>query len=202
MSNTGMAASTVAALVFYRIDGDSEPVQSLHGARPDTAAVLPDPAGEHDGVESAHGRCIRADVELHAVAEDFDCHDRPGLARLGCGEDLAHVGTDAGETQEPAFPVQQIVDLLKRVAFIVDKVADDAGIEVAHARAHDEPRHRAETHAGVDGAAALNGAGAASVAEVAGDDVEPVQRRFQEFGGLPATYSCELPWKPNLRMPF
>ena len=81
---------------------------------------------------------------------------------------LAHVVV-AGEAEQAAPLVEQIVDLVDAHAGVAREVDDHGGVDVAGARPHDEALERRQPHRGVDGSAVQHRRGRCPVAEVQHD---------------------------------
>ena len=90
-----------------------------------------------------------------------------GLPCVGGLQDLAHVARNAGEAEQPALLVEQLLDLRGGQPFRAFEEREHAGIDVAAARAHDEPLGGREAHRRVDRAAVIDGAERRAVAEMA-----------------------------------
>ncbi len=130
----------------------------------------------------------------YPVTERLQRDQRPGVAGLGGLLDFAHIARNAGEAEQPALLVEQLVDLRAGEAFLAFEVGDHAGIEIATARAHDQPFTGCEAHGRVHGPAMIHRAERGAIPEVAAHDlqfVHPPLAGVARRGGRP--YACELP---------
>ena len=155
----------VVARVPLGIEADAEMLEA--GARfpAHRRGVLADPAREDEGVDPAQDRGERADVLAELMAEELD---RVGRRRLTCahGEQHLHVRADAGHAEKAGLVIDEACERRHVVAFVRQEMDEDAGIEIAAARAHHEAAARRESHRRVDGTTVTHRRHAGAVAEV------------------------------------
>ena len=106
------------------------------------------------------------------------------VATGGGVKHVAHVGARAGNAQDAAFLVQDLVHLVERLAFAAHDVGEDGRVDVARTRAHHQTLERREAHGGVDGLAVVDGRDRTAVAQVARDEAEVAQRAAEQVGCL------------------
>ena len=158
-------------------------LEALQRERAHAGAALPDAAGEDQDVQPAHRREVGADVFAHAVAEGLQRHQRPVVAGFGGLLDFAHVAGNARKPEQAAPLVEQFIDLAARQALLALQVGHHARIEVAAARAHDQPFAGREAHGRVHRAAVVHRAERGAVAEMATDDFQFVHPPLQVLRG-------------------
>ena len=155
--------------------------------------ALADAAAEGDGVDAAPELDgVGAEVLAAALDEDVAREPRVRVARLGRGLDLrtedasvfrkegrktpagrgdvAHVRRDVREPEEARLLVEERVDLVGLLALVREE-GEDARVDVAGARAHDEALEGREAHRRVDGLAVADAAHRRAAAEVEEDRV-------------------------------
>ncbi len=75
------------------------------------------------------------------------------------------------------------IDLFGAELFPFHDVGDERRIDAAAARAHDQPFEGRESHGRIDGPPAVHGGDAGPVAEMAGDDLQALDRALHELRG-------------------
>jgi hypothetical protein len=129
--------------------------------------VFADAAGEDHRIQPA-GRCReRAEFAHDAVAEELDRFLGFGLV---AGDQRAHVLRDAGDAEQSGFLVEQMRHFLHAEALAVHDVQDQARIDRAAARAHDEAVERREAERRGDALAIDHRRHAGAIAQMADDD--------------------------------
>src|SRR5690242_15845051 len=127
--------------------------------------MLSDSSGKYQGIESAEPGAVRTDPFLRLVTEELE-----GLARFdiggAAGDEIAHLAGGFRYAGEAAAVADEFVHLVGREVFGAHEVDEQAGVEVAWARAHHEPGGGGEGHGGVDGRAAMERRHAGAGAEV------------------------------------
>ena len=84
----------------------------------------------------------------------------------------AHVAADAGDSEQAGAVIDQLFEHLRIELPFAHQIDQNAGVEIAAARAHDDPAGRGQAHAGVDRPARFDRGDAGAIAEM-GDD-QPV----------------------------
>jgi hypothetical protein len=171
----GGADASDAVRVLVQIGAEDPEV--VRNVVADERAVLADAGGEDDRVEPAEHGGVRPDVLAYAMAEHVDREPATLVALAGALLDVAHVVADAGHAGEAALAVEQLVELGDAQAFGARDVQQRADVDVARARAHDQPFERGHPHAGLDRAPVFDRADAGPVAEVTAD-----QRQVTHLG--------------------
>ena len=161
-------AARVAVALF--VEPDAHALQPLQRQRADLRAALADAAGEDHRVEPAHRGDVGADVLAHAVAVRLERDQARRLACVGGLEDFAHVARDAGQAEQAALLVDQLLDLRAGQALGAFEKRDHTRIHVAAARAHDQALGGRESHRRVHRAPVVHGAQRRAVAEMAAHD--------------------------------
>ena len=161
-----------AGCVSAFVQGDPEESQALTNAAADLGRVLTDPAGEHQGVQPAQRGGEGADPLLRLVAKQLDCLGRPDIGILPCQE-IAHVGAGFRDPEQAGLVVHEAVELVGRHSLGPRQEPNQARIEVARARPHDQPGGRREAHGRVDGMATPDRRQARPGAQVRQDDAAP-----------------------------
>ena len=113
------------------------------------------------------------------VGENGDAEPGPLVPLGGLRLDVPQVLADPRESQQAAFVVQQVLDLLRRISPFPQQREDHRRIDVAAAGSHDQPLEGGHAHAGLGRGAELHGAGAGAVAEVAGDQPQLAETAFR-----------------------
>ncbi len=93
--------------------------------------------------------------------------------------DISHVAS-AGETEEPALPVQQVIELVDAEPSLPVKVHQNGRVDVAGARAHDETLQGGEAHARVNRASTRDRRHRCTIAEVQHDDAQLLEVAVEE----------------------
>jgi hypothetical protein len=166
--------STPSSLLLRDVvDDDAEVLQVSHRVAADAHVVLADAGGEHHCVETAQLQHERADVPADTVHVDV-----VGLLRVlvALVDELLNQAEVVGPGQplQAGALVEQGVDLVDGHLALAVEVEDDAGVDVAGTRAHDQALQRGQAHGGVDGPAATDGGHRGTVAQVQGDLVDVV----------------------------
>src|SRR5439155_22201988 len=141
----------VMAGVPLGIEADAEMLESGAHFPAHWRGVLADPAREDEGVDPAQDRGERANVLTELMGEELY---RVGSRRLTCahGEQDLHVSTNAGHAEKAGLVIDEAFERRHVVAFVRQKMDEDAGIQIAAPRAHHEAAARRESHRRVDGA--------------------------------------------------
>lgn len=154
------------------------------GAGADRGGVFANASGEDEGVDAVEGGSEAKDAFGESVAEDINGEFGAGVAVVGGFEEGAHVVAEAGEAEETAVAIEEVGDLTNVASGLFDEELDEVGVDIAAAGAHGEAFEGGEAHGGVHALAVFDGAGAATVAEVGGDDLEFGEGLIKEGGGL------------------
>ena len=113
------------------------------------------------------------------MAERLKRLHRVNVALLRLGHHVARVAAlCAGEALEAALLVEQTVELVEGVALLAEE-EQNAWIDRSGTRAHDKPVKRREAHRCVDALAVLHCGKRRSVAEMACDEIDLLQRLLQ-----------------------
>ena len=120
---------------------------------------------------------------LRPVAEQRDGLGRPDVDVLP-GQQVAEVGAGLRDAEQAGFVVDQVVELVDRHPLGPHQEPDQPGVEVAGARAHDQPGGRGEAHRRVDAAAVADRRQARPRTEVGEDDAAPGRVRAGDPGQL------------------
>ena len=139
--------------VAGRIELDAEKAEPLADSRARTRRrMLADAAGEHDRVEAAQRRGIRANLLPDAVAVIATARRLAGsLASRASSSRMSPVTPEM--PSRPSAVTQRVFDLVGAEPGRPRDVGHDAGIEVAGSGAHHHAADRREAHAGVDASA-------------------------------------------------
>ena len=106
------------------------------------------------------------------------------MIALGGGAlQVAEVGGHAGDAQHAGLLVEDGQHLLDGVAVLVHQVLHDGGVDIARAGAHGYAGQRAQAHCGVHALAVHDGGQGGAVAEVAGDELQPLGVAAHDGGG-------------------
>src|SRR5664279_2211962 len=160
------ADSNVVPAVRLLVEGHAEEGKPVRDAPPRLRLILPDPRREDEAVQTSESGCHRSGLFDGRVDEDIDCE--PGGRRRG-GENLAQVGAHLREREQSRLLPEEARDPLP-VPAAVEEPEDDAAVEGARARRHDETVECRERHRGVHAFPVPKGAETRAVAEVGGDD--------------------------------
>ena len=162
----GSADASGIGVVRGRVQSHAEPGQSVANLGADRRRAFSDPRGEHEAIEPAQRACQPRDLESDAIGEEIE-----RLARVWvvAGDQHAHVAADPGDAQQSGTPVEHVLDLVEALA-LPRQIENDAGVERAAARRHDQAVEHAERHGRGDADAALQRAEAGAGAQMRGDD--------------------------------
>ena len=152
--------------------GQAEEPQATQDQAADDRAVLPDAAGEDQRVEPFQVDDQPGDRLGQPVHEDVEGEPGPLVSARGRGLDGPHVVADTGQPQQAALRVQHLGKLRGGLPGLAGQVAEDTGIDITGAGAHDQPLHRGQSHRGVHRHAVPDRRGAAAVAEMGGDQAQ------------------------------
>src|SRR3989344_6095068 len=90
--------------ISVRIDGDPEKAEPLAHAGTDGARLFSDAAAEHECVEAAEHRAVRAQPASDAVTEELHRFRRLSVVRL-CLQEIAHVTAPFRYAEESRFRI-------------------------------------------------------------------------------------------------
>ena len=150
---------------------NAQELQALADLAAGQRIVLADAAGEHDGVQPAHGGSVGADVLADLVGQHIHRQLGPGIAALGGGADVTVVAADAGHAQQAGLLVHHRVHFGGGHAGLLHEIAGDGGVHVTGAGAHQQAAQGGHAHAGIQHLAAVHRGDGGAVAQVAGDDL-------------------------------
>src|SRR5450759_2575632 len=148
------------------VEGHAEEGEPARDAPPRLRLIFPDPRREDEAVQTSEGGCHRGGLLDGRIDENVD--GEPG-GRRSFGENLAQVGALLREREQARLLPEEARDPLP-VPAAVEEPEDDAGVEGAGARRHDETVECRERHRGVHAFPVPKGAETRAVAEVSGDD--------------------------------
>ena len=165
-------------------------------ARRIVGAVLADSAGERDRIDAAHDRRIGADVLAHAMRIDRDREHDTLVATGRATLDLAHV-VRAGEPGQSRLLLSSAVQLLRVERARPQQLKQDAGIQIAGARAHDQALRAASCPCWSRRCGLLDRGSARAVAQggTRRSAISPAARR-RCVATLSITCAWLMPWKP------
>jgi len=133
------------------------------------SVVFADATGEDEGVDAAHGGGHARDGLADAVGVHVERGGGARVALVGGRPDVAKVVRTSGKSEDAGLAVEKRIELFEGDAR-TEEVEQDAGVDVAAARSHDEAFHGRESHGGVDADSVIDGGGTGAVAQVKGDD--------------------------------
>ena len=147
--------------------------QRLGDVGPELGVVLADPSREDECLHAGYHREVGTDVFAHPIGVDVE--GEPG-SRIAGGCPLAHFAhvAAAGESEEATATVEEFVEGGDVVAGFACEVEQDARVDIARARPHDETFERRHAHRRVNAAPVVNGGDRCAVADVTDDRVERV----------------------------
>ena len=155
--------------VTVLVQRDPEELQPFADAAAGLRRVLADPSGEDDGIKTTKCRRQRPEPRLRPVAEECNGLGRPDVFVLP-GEKVAKVGAGLRDAEQAGFVIDEVMELVNRQPPGPHQVANQAGIDIAAARAHHQPRGRSEAHRRVDASAFADRRKARPGTEVGKDD--------------------------------
>jgi len=141
-------------------------------------AVLSDAASEDEQVNATEESRVRADNFAHGSGKDVQRKSGAGIVDANPLYQRLHIALTGGESEETALMVEQIFKLIDAEFLIAQKIEEDAGVEIAGARAHGDAAGGSESHRRVDGYSAAKSAEACSVTQV-GEDGSPWKPRSE-----------------------
>jgi hypothetical protein len=155
----------VAIQVF--VERRAEKIQALQTTMPYERAVLTDTARESNGIDAAHRRCIRADVLANSMRIHVERQPAIFVALGRTALDFAHIDR-ARHADETGLSREQLFE--RATVMLAQQLEQDAWIEVACPRSHDETFERRHTHARFDTAPVFDRRNARAVAQMTGND--------------------------------
>ena len=164
------------------VEPDAEGAEPSDDPRPHLGGVLADSARHDDRVGPADDGVVAADVERVAVGEHLERELGHAVALRGLRAYVPAVARP-GEREQARLPVQQGIRLRGGEVPGLHDGEYGGGVDVAAARAHDQPGERREPHRGVHDLPVADCRERRAVAEVARDEVHPAERLLQPLRG-------------------
>ena len=147
--------------------------------------VLADAAGEDEDIEAAECRGQRPDA-LSSPGSRTARRPRPPGRRRSCRASRSRRSGLVSETpSRPDSWLTSVVELVDRHPLGPHQEPGEPGVDVAGARAHDQPRGRRQAHGGVDATAVADRREARPGAEVGQDDAAAGRSRPGDPGRAP-----------------
>ena len=148
--------------------------------------IFTDTAGENNRVQSAHDRHVTAYVANDAVNLHASCELRTLVALSRRGFDVAVIRRKTRNAENTGLFVEQFVHFVGRFVFFFHDVKHSRRVNGAGTCAHDFAVQRGKTHGGVQNLAVFHGGNRRTVAQVAGDEFQFLQRAAHDFGAAVA----------------
>ena len=169
---------------------NAEKAKSIADPLADERRVFADAPCEDERVQSTERRGEGADPFFGLIAEKRHGFRRTKIIGFPC-EQIAHIGTDLGNSKQPGRVVHHFLKLRRAHLLGAREVGDQSRIKVARAAAHHQSGRRRETHAGVDALAVAHGGEARAVAEMRKDHATLRCRRVAD--------ACKFPHEEFIR---
>ena len=147
---------------------DAKEAQAFTDAGANRGAPLSNARREHERVQPAErgGEC--AHPFLRVVAEQRHRIRRPDVVGL-TREQVAHIGADLRHAKQPRLVIDHLMELRHSHLLRVREERHQPGVQISCSRAHHQPGHGREPHAGVDARASLYRSQAGAVAKMRED---------------------------------
>src|SRR6185369_4729501 len=134
------------------VELDSEPCGRLDHAPTNLVGVLADSGGKHQRIEAAE-HCGHS-ANLLGRTVDEVVHGETGR-RLSASEQVPHVVAEAGDSEQTALLIKNLLDLLGREAQMLEQIQHNARVERPRPGAHAQAIKGREAHGRVNALAAL-----------------------------------------------
>src|ERR1700730_602887 len=159
---TGGAADAIGAPQIGRfVKGNSEPGDPPANPGSHARCVLADAAGKHQAFEAAQRVRHTGNRTRNAEREEID---RFGRARIGACHEYAHVARNAGYSEQSRLSIKQVFHRRHVESASLLQVEQDARVDGAATRAHDDTVERSESHCRVNALAVTHRAKACPAA--------------------------------------
>ena len=143
--------------------------------------VFTDAAGENNRVQAAHNGHVTAYVANNAVNLHTSCELRALVALRRSGLNVTVVGGKTRNTKNTGLFVEQFVHFVGRFVFFLHNIEHRRRVNGAGTCAHDFAVQRGKTHGGVQNLAVFHGGNRRTVAQVAGDNFQFLERAAHNF---------------------
>ena len=168
--------------ILDRIYEDAQLPELLAGHGADAGGVFADASGKDQHVQPAQHGIVGADIFAQPIGKNLGGQHGLAVPGVGRGGDLAGITGQPREPFQAALAVEQVIDLVGRKP-LAHEVGDDGRVDVAGAGNHHQAFQGGEAHAGVDGAAVIDGADRGPFSQVTGNNLEPGKALFHVGGG-------------------
>ena len=173
-------------LVLLGIDADAQPIHVVADLCTGNCIVLADAAGEDDGIHAAHCSDVSANGLLDLVVQHVGSQLCALVAGSSCLFHVTLVAGNTGDAQQAGLLVQDLVQLVAGDVQGVLQVVDHRGVQVAAAGAHHQAGQRGHAHRGINDLALIDSGDGGTIAQMAGDQLQALNRLLKELGSAVA----------------
>ena len=171
-------------LVETLVKFGSQDAKIAQRSRSNRAGILADPAGKDQGINAVEGSAEAKDCLGQTVAENLDSQIRADIALTERLQKGAHIIAESGDTEKAALAIKNVRDPGKVVIQASRQEIMKVGVDVSASRPHDESLERRQSHRGVTALTFSDGARAASVSKMRGNQMQLLNRPLQKSGRL------------------
>src|SRR5262249_54178672 len=118
------------------------------------------------GIKPSEGRRQHADMERASIHKMIE--RKPGAMVLAV-EEVTHIIANTGQALQTAPPVEQILNLRGRHAFLRDEIEHNSGVDLSGSGAHGQTVERGEAHGAVYASTIRQGTHGSTASKVSDD---------------------------------